>query len=92
MKRSNAYKFTCQSLDDSRLTELKMTIKNFNKLKLEQYFGNNPKTLQYRVCVRGRIGKNNKFAKLYSRKLFKHIKHEHAQYFDVYVQSRYIYD
>lgn len=82
---SDNYQFTILDLSDSRLAELRDTIKKFNKCKLTDYHhigGLLP--IKYRVIIRARYGKNNS---AYSRA--KSCPMSAGSRFDVYVHRRY---
>lgn len=91
-QRSPAFQFVMRldsQADSQRLVDLKATISAYNKLGLTTYT-TTPRPLRLRVCVKGRLGKNNPHASKYRNVGVVSIIKAHAQHFDVYVQSRYL--
>ena len=99
-QRTDAYVFTADPLsvvDMQQIEIVRKTVKvaNDRARREAKWRGEKPKL--YRVCLKGRIGKNNPFATIYRNKTtywgrkgdYQSIKLEHAQRIDVYVQRRY---
>ena len=95
--RTNAYRFTVQTLDNPHLTALRMEIKIANaKAKVFDLENpDRPARPRFRIKVRGRLGKNSPHRHLYRRGgayyrwSSQDIRPEHSERFDVYVHYRY---
>jgi hypothetical protein len=102
MSRTPAYHATVHSLKDPIISQLRAEVKIKNlEQKLEEAkimaryrnVSSHSLVTRYRVVVRGRLGKYNKYADLYKRggPLWRYssqtIRPEHATRFDVYVHS-----
>ena len=101
-RRTSAYRFTVQSLDDSRIDQLRKDAKLLNLgqrmgevagyVTPNEYYGNRAHK-RFRVVVRGRLGKNSPHRDLYRRggALYRFsaqtIRPEHSSRFDVYLQE-----
>ena len=98
-KRTDSYIFTADPLSSSDMQQIQLvrkTVAASNKIAKQaaKWSGKTPTI--YRVCLKGRIGKNNPDAYIYREKVtfwgrkgdYQSIKLEHAQRIDVYVQRR----
>ena len=98
-QRTSAYIFTADPLSVSDMQQIEIVRKtvrasNARAIQSAKWSGKKPEL--FRVCLKGRIGKNNPFASIYRNKTtywgrkghFQSIKLEHAQHIDVYVQRR----
>jgi len=90
--RTDSYIFTADVIsanDMISIETIRKTVSVSNKLarRNAKWSGKTP-TL-YRVCLKGRLGKNNPDAIIYRIKRdYQTIKLKHARYIDVYVQKR----
>jgi hypothetical protein len=90
-KRTSAYQFTFAFGDEEgakQLAELRATITNFNKCKLTEYKFKQFLRVQYRVCVKARLGKGNPKASNYKNRGIFSVLLGDASRYDVYVQTR----
>ena len=90
-KRTDAYQFTFAIGDSEgakQLAELRATIRKFNKCKLMEYKYNTYIRVQYRVCVKARLGKGNPKASNYKNRGIFSVLLGDASRYDVYVQTR----
>jgi hypothetical protein len=90
-KRTSAYQFTFAVNDNDgakQLAELRATIRKFNQCKLMEYKHKTHVLVQYRVCVKGRLGKDNPKASNYKNRGIFSVKLSDASRYDVYVQTR----
>ena len=91
--RTSAYQFTFNVGDlngELALQDLRKTISKFNKLKLKDYSHRTGGALpvQYRVCVKGRLGTKNVKAMNYKNRGIFSVLLGDASRYDVYVQTR----
>lgn len=91
-QRTSAYIFTADPLSVSDMQQIELvrkTVRASNARAIESAKWSGKKPELFRVCLKGRIGKNNPFAPIYrSKGDYQSIKLEHAQRIDVYVQRR----
>ena len=99
-QRTDSYIMTADPMsvnDMQQIALVRKTVAASNKLARQRakYFGGAP--VIYRVCLKGRLGRNNPAAGIYRNKPtywgrkgdYQSIKLEHAQRIDVYVQRRF---
>ena len=89
--RTSAYQFTFNVGDldgEIALHSLRKTIANFNKCKLMEYKHKTHVLVQYRVCVKARLGKGNPKASNYKNRGIFSVLLGDASRYDVYVQTR----
>lgn len=90
--RSDAFITTIDSKNSPILSELRAKCSIMNRNRID-------KNYRYRIVVRARLGKNNRFANLYKPRknvnylgLYKssYIRHAHGTRFDIYLYSEYV--
>jgi hypothetical protein len=96
-KRTDNYVMTVDPMsvtDAEKVSALRKTISAMNKVERKrvarklQYSGVRENPIVWRVCLKGRLGKNNPAAAKYKDQWIQSIKLEDATRIDVYVQRR----
>ena len=88
--RTPNYIFTADPMsvnDMQQINIVRKTVRTSNILAKQRAKWSGQKAVIYRVCLKGRLGKNNPEAVKYGGR-FQSIKLEDAQRIDVYVQER----
>jgi hypothetical protein len=101
MRYSENYVFTAKatSADDlQKIETLRQTVKTINHMQRQYEKATGQQQTRYRVCLRGRLGKNNSNAWKYQMRQkayvgygarpYQMIRLSDAAYFDVYVYER----
>ena len=96
-RASTSYVFTAnaKSADDlAKIDALRQTVKAINYMQRDYEKDTGQEQARYRVCLRGRLGKNNQNAWKYKirqigyQNPYRMIRLADAAYFDVYVYER----